>query len=188
MRLPHCTSVIAIALCLSACARRATVLPPAVPAVPDYRQLITMRAASELPCAQAQISVEPLGFGGYRATGCGRWISYTCSFTTASRVCGTNDRGTFAESTPPAAVAPQQAARERVDSRSAALLACSGTDALALQVSWSASGSLDAMLRDALSGTPAEECVRGIVQALAIPAPGAPGTVLHAIQRDPPGP
>jgi hypothetical protein len=87
---------------------------------------------------------------------------------------------------PPIAPSPgsaDTAARAAVDRRGPAILACVDAPALALEVSWSAEGRLDALLREPHRGTPEEACVRAAVQALVIPAPGAPGTLVHAVQR-----
>jgi hypothetical protein len=91
-----------------------------------------------------------------------------------------------ADGTPPAsALTPEAAARGAIDTRAAAILECVQADALSMQVSWSSAGQLDALLRGDRQGTPDEGCVRAIVQQLTIPAPGATGTIVHAIQRAP---
>lgn len=77
----------------------------------------------------------------------------------------------------------EAAARAAVDTRAAAILACVSDEALALQVSWTREGRLDALLRGERQGTPEEACVRAIVQRLSIEPPGAPGTIVHAVQR-----
>jgi hypothetical protein len=83
----------------------------------------------------------------------------------------------------PGSSAPEAAARSLISAHAPAILACVGADAIAMQVSWTREGRLDAMLRGEQQGTPEEGCVRAIVQTLSIPGPGAPGTLVHALQR-----
>lgn len=83
----------------------------------------------------------------------------------------------------PSAGGVEAAARSAVDARAAAILACVSDDALALQVSWTRGGELDALLRGEQQGTPEEACVRAIVQGLSIEPPGDAGTIVHAVQR-----
>lgn len=78
---------------------------------------------------------------------------------------------------------PAQAARAAVDGRARALLACTGEDAMALEVSWARDGRLDGAPRGVRPGSPEAECVRGILRGLRIGARGASGSTLHAIQR-----
>ncbi|UJR80229.1 hypothetical protein [Sandaracinus amylolyticus] len=80
-------------------------------------------------------------------------------------------------------VGPDGAARAAVDTRAPSILACVEAEAIAMQVSWTAEGRLDVLLRGDRQGTPEESCVRAIVQQLTIPAPGAAGTIVHAVQR-----
>jgi hypothetical protein len=85
-------------------------------------------------------------------------------------------------SAPP--VPPATAARGAIDGRAPALLACVAEGAaLGLEIRWAADGRLDAALRGDAHGTPEEECVRAIVQQLAIAAPGSEGSIVHALQR-----
>jgi hypothetical protein len=193
------TCGVALVLTFAACGGRRAVayLPAGAPR--DYRGTVQTRAASELPCSLGAVEVEQLGSGGYRALGCGQWISFTCGATATGDVCATNARGTLTPSSsqsrsattpeqpmaqrPPADVPPDRAAREAVDERARAILACVGDDALALQISWSSTGALDALLQGDLQGSPQEQCVRGIIQQLSIPSPGEASTILHAVQR-----
>lgn len=167
------------------------------------------RASREIPCGLDQLTLEELGPGGYRVEGCDTAITYTCF----RRICDPTERRSLATPAssgpvvvvtvspttdaagpassglvaagpaPGAVVGPDASARAAIDGRAPSLLACVEDDALSMQVSWTGEGRLDALLRGERQGTPEEACVRAIVQQLSIAAPGAPGTIVHAIQR-----
>jgi hypothetical protein len=84
---------------------------------------------------------------------------------------------------PPEAAADGSAlARALIDAHAAAILACVGEDAVGLSAAWTADGTITVSLRGSRAGTAEEECVRAAVGTLRIePAPGAPGSVIHAV-------
>jgi hypothetical protein len=76
------------------------------------------------------------------------------------------------------------AARAIVDEQRDVILACSSATAVGVVASWTADGHVSLALSGALTGTPEDGCVRALVVGTAIaPAPGTPGSVLHAVHR-----
>lgn len=170
------------------------------------------RASGEIPCPEEQLAVQPIGAGGYRVDGCGALMTYDCIHTPRGGLCQLRERQTWVEraapvtardstahdsttqgdtvqgDTPPTTSASADsstasAAREAIRTRTASVLACVGSDAIALEVTWTAEGTLDASLRGSLHGTEEEACVRAAIADLTVPAPGTAGRVLHAVQR-----
>ncbi len=166
------------------------------------------RASGEIPCPEDQLAVEAMGAGGYRVDGCGVLMTYECIHTPRGGLCQTRERQAWvaaeqttqtarSEAEPRATAVDDSlprttatadssaatAAREAIRTRTASVLACMGSDAVALEVTWTAEGALDASLRGALRGTEEEACVRAAIADLTITAPGTPGRVLHAVQR-----
>ena len=94
-------------------------------------------------------------------------------------------RGVDAESTDTAqsTVDVQSAVRAAVDSRAPAILACVDADAVAVVVTWSATGVLDARIRGEQHTTADEQCVRAVVGALTVPGVSQRGELIHAVQR-----
>lgn len=155
------------------------------------------RASAEIPCPEDQVAVQPIGAGGYRVDGCGALMTYDCIHTPRGGLCQLRERQTWvavdavaaapadAPPTPrPSADSPAAtAAREAIRSRTASVLACVGGEAVALDVTWSAEGVLDATLRGSRAGTDEDACVRAAVADLRIPATGEAGHLVHAVQR-----
>jgi hypothetical protein len=165
------------------------------------------RAQRELRCPFADLTVERLGAGGYRVEGCAQTITYLCIARGEDVLCSTDEhtgrasvggeRAPEAEgevtaelrSSPPQAaprasrLSPEVAARAVIDARAEALMACVPDALLPMQISWSTSGALDALLRGDHAGGAAEVCVRAIVQRLSIPSPPAAGSIAHTIAR-----
>lgn len=139
---------------------------------------VLVRAANDLHCPESDVFVEPLGAGGYAASGCGGSISYTCR----GHLCVPYDGGP-AETVelPPAPSASDAAARSLVDSNAAAILSCApAAAALAVELSWTA-GVLRASLRGGTDESNA--CVATLFAGASMPIGTADVRVLHAVQR-----
>jgi len=157
------------------------------------------RAAEEIPCAPEGLAVQMLGAGAYHVDGCGVVLAYECIHSPRGSFCSTRERRELGAGAPtsqaeiatartdaprtPGDPSADAAARDAVRARAASILACVAGETVALEVTWSADGALDASLRGELAGSPEESCVRAAIADLRIAAPGAPGRILHAVQR-----
>lgn len=81
-----------------------------------------------------------------------------------------------------ASTAAELVARAHVDALRDAILACTSSNAAAVEAAWSADGTLTLRLPEARAGTPEDGCVRALSSGLSIsPAPGTAGSVLHPV-------
>jgi hypothetical protein len=75
--------------------------------------------------------------------------------------------------------------RAALSRRRSAILACVGTDSVALSIAYTALGDLSIGLRGALAGSDEEECVRAALSDVRMePAPGTAGSLIHAVTAD----
>lgn len=81
------------------------------------------------------------------------------------------------------AAGPEVLARAIVDSLRDSILLCNGGAPIAVVAEWTADGALTVHLPDAHAGSAEDGCVRATAAGMRIdPAPGAAGTVLHALR------
>jgi hypothetical protein len=139
---------------------------------------VRARAANDLHCPEADVSVEELGAGGYAARGCGASISYTCR----GNLCVPYGESAEVAATPAAPPSVSDlAVRTLVDANASAVLACApAAAALAVEVSWTA-GALRTSVRGGTDETNA--CVGAIFAGLSMAAGTPDVRVLHAVQR-----
>lgn len=65
------------------------------------------RASREIPCPESDLRIDELGAGGYRVSGCGTQITYTC----VGKVCAPSERVALVEAAPAPRSRPSPAAR-----------------------------------------------------------------------------
>ncbi len=80
-------------------------------------------------------------------------------------------------------LAVEKAVRDALDTRAAAALACSGSDQLALEATYSEDGSLTLTLRGNATGSPEERCVQEALKGLSIDTQGQAGRVIHLVTK-----
>lgn len=72
--------------------------------------------------------------------------------------------------------------RALLDQHRAPVLACVGTPSVAIAASFTADGAVTVALRGPLAGSQEESCVQAALRTIRLdPAPGAPGSLLHAV-------
>lgn len=132
--------------------------------------------------------------------GCGRTVSYTCMLVpnggfgaiacapiaTTPAIVMVQPPPQATPAPPPSYAAPSaetDAVRAALTSRAPSVLACVPDQAIALDVSWNASGALSVSLTGTRSGSAEEACVRAAYSGVVVSPAGAGGRVLHPIQR-----
>lgn len=76
-----------------------------------------------------------------------------------------------------------RAARDAIDEVAPSILTCAQAPEIALRLTWTAEGQLDAEVLGTALSPPEVACVRSAVGRLTIPAPGRAGAFVYSVQR-----
>ena len=150
-------------------------------------------AARILECPQSQVEITAVGAYRYRGEGCGQHVVLTCTASRLEPEClrvadlvssGGEEDDDDALPTPDTEADEEieTLIRAGLEARRDDVLACAGTQRVAIRAAYAPDGSVDLTAQGALSDTAEERCIQDALDGVRVPATGGAGVVVHLVR------